>query len=84
MTMTVGGSQVSNSTLVNVQPYVYTLITNYSSSYTFYAGIGLNIYPAFLYPECVNQGPVPVPSTVSIGCNLYDINGNLITSLTHC
>jgi hypothetical protein len=74
-----------NSTVIKIEPYVQTVIGNYSSSYTVDAGIGLQLYPTFSYPECPTfKGPETVPSSTDIGCKLYDNNGNIIKSLTAC
>ena len=40
---------------------------------------------AFRYPECpVFKGPQTVPSTVNLGCSLYDSKSNLIKTLPQC
>ena len=72
-TMSVGSSIVSNTTNVIIEPFVFTQLTNYSKSYNIWVSDGLPIQMAFRYPECpVFKGPQAVPSTVNIGCSLYD------------
>ena len=84
--LNVGTNQVSNtSASLLIEPYVFTLISNYSSSYTIFASDGLVLYPAFRYPECpVFKGPQALPSPTTLSCSLYDSKGNLIKSLQVC
>jgi len=83
--MTVGTNVVSNTTTLLIESFVFTQLTNYSSSYTIFASDGLRLFPAFSYPECpVFKGPQVVPSSVNLGCSLYDSRGNLIKTLSVC
>ena len=68
-----------------IEPYRYTTIGNYSTSYTIDATVAIQIYPTFSYPECPSQkGPDPIPSTIDIGSRLYDNNNLLLKSLPAC
>jgi hypothetical protein len=83
--MAVGTNQVSNSSSLLIEPHVFTLISNYSSTYTIFASDGLALFPAFTYPECpVFKGPQALPSPTTLSCSLYDSKGNLIKSLQIC
>lgn len=80
--LNIGTFSVTNSTLLVVLPHVITKIGNYSQNYTIRANEGLLLYPTFTYSECpTNPGPVNVPSNISIGCNLYDVNNNQLKPL---
>lgn len=83
--MTVGKFSATNSSTLIVEPYVFTTITNYTTTYTILASAGLALYPAFMFPECpIFKGPQAIPSGVNIGCSLYDSKNNLIKILTTC
>jgi hypothetical protein len=85
MTLNVNGILTKNSTNLIVDPYRFTLIKNYTNSYTVWSADGLPLYPAFYYPECpVFKGPEAIPANVSIGCSLYDSKSNLIKALPYC
>jgi hypothetical protein len=58
VTLNVKGILTKNSTNLIVDPYVFTQIKNYSSSYTIWSADGLQLFPAFYFPECpVFKGP---------------------------
>jgi hypothetical protein len=58
VTLNVNGLTTTNSTDLTVGPYVYLTIGNYSKSYSVKSADGLELYPAFRYPECpVFKGP---------------------------
>ncbi len=83
--MTVGGNQVTNSIDLLIENFVFTQISNYSTSYTILASDGLPLYPAFIYPECpVFKGPQALPTPTTLSCSLYDSRGNLIKTLSVC
>lgn len=79
------GIQGQSSVVLIVEPYVYTVVGNYSPSYSFFPVNGLSLSPAFFYPECPNiKGPAYIPMSVNLGCNLYDAKNNLIKALSGC
>jgi len=83
--MVLGTSIAANSTILIVEPFVFTQITNYTKSYQIWVQDGLPLQPAFMYPECpVFKGPQAIPASVSIGCSLYDSRSNLIKALPFC
>lgn len=56
--MAVAGNTLTNSSTLLIENFVFTQISNYSASYTIFAGDGLPLFPAFIYPECpVFKGP---------------------------
>jgi hypothetical protein len=79
------GMQGSNSVHFVIEPFVYTIVGNYSYTYSIYPADGLPLSPAFFYPECPNfKGPASVPISANIGCNLYDSKNNWIKALSGC
>ena len=78
--MNVSGLVANSSINFTVQPYRYTTIGNYSSSYTINSTLGQALYPAFYYPNCpAFKGPDAIPSSLGFSCYLYDSKSNLIT-----
>jgi len=60
-------------------PFVITYVGNYTTNYTIFASDGLPIFPSVTFPECtINPGPMNLPSSINIGCNLYDSKSNLL------
>jgi hypothetical protein len=80
-------SSISGKSAVRIviEPFANTTLGNFSNSYRIYPVDGLSLFPAFFFPECPNMyGPVAVPASINLGCNLYDAKNNLIKALPGC
>ncbi|CDW88877.1 zinc finger lsd1 subclass family protein [Stylonychia lemnae] len=78
------GSTGTNTTKFVIFPFQLTSIVGYSTSYTIDGSIGIQIPTQFYYSECQAKGPFDIPSTINIGCMLYDSKSNYIKDLSKC